>query len=219
MIQSFEKRYWDLNDEVIWKPEIYMPNTDGIITDFVPFIVPTVSQQIAFLGMGFPDKASFCFYGYNGIEDKERVIDDIKKSAFGSGSKLRSSFRGKSFQTRNRLCTVDFFCVRHKPFKDCGIYNQECIQAVGTILQKEHQSKSRQGIVANEVVSAKDCETSTEETPKKRKRRTTSISPSHKESCCPFGFMIFCSDVDKRWYLSCNTRYVMKIFSICYNKL
>ena len=85
-------------------------------------IVPTVSQQIAFLGMGFPDKASFCFYGYNGIEDKERVIDDIKKSAFGSGSKLRSSFRGKSFQTRNRLCTVDFSCVRHRPFKEFGIY-------------------------------------------------------------------------------------------------
>ena len=44
MIQSFEKRYWELNEDVTWKPEIFMPNSDGIITDFVPFIAPTVSH-------------------------------------------------------------------------------------------------------------------------------------------------------------------------------
>ena len=212
MVQSFEKRYWEIQENVSWTPEIFMPNIDGIITDFVPFITPSVSQQIAFLGMGFPDKASFCFYGYSGNADKERIVEDIKKSAFGSGSRLRSSYRGK--KTKNRHCTVDFTCVRHRIHEDNGIYNKECIQAVGTILQKEHRSKTPQRIVGDEVKSAMYIEANAKEAAPTKKRRTTSIKPSIKDDCCPFGFMIFCSEHDDRWYLCCNPRYVLKIYLI-----
>ena len=52
-MESFEKRYWDMKDEIRWRPEIYMPNKDGIITDFVPFITPTASQQVTFFGSGY----------------------------------------------------------------------------------------------------------------------------------------------------------------------
>ena len=212
MVQSFEKRYWEIQENVSWTPEIFMPNIDGIITDFVPFITPSVSQQIAFLGMGFPDKASFCFYGYSGNADKERIVEDIKNSAFGSGSRLRSSYRGK--RTKNRHCTVDFTCVRHRIHEDNGIYNKECIQAVGTILQKEHRSKTPQRIVGDEVKSAMYIEANAKEAAPTKKRRTTSIKPSIKDDCCPFGFMIFCSEHDDRWYLCCNPRYVLKIYLI-----
>ena len=108
-MQSFEMRYSDMMDVIRWRPVIYMPNKDGIITDFLPFMPPTVSQQVTIFGSGYPENASFCFHGYHGIVDKDRIIQDIKRSTFGSGSKIRASCRSASRSTKNRICTVQFF--------------------------------------------------------------------------------------------------------------
>ena len=209
LMHSFEKRYWDLKDEIKWKPEIYMPNKDGIITDFVPFITPTATQQITFLGSGYPENASFCFHGYHGIVDKDRIIRDIKSSAFGSGSKIRASCRSASRSTKNRICTVQFFCVRHKMYNNnYQTYNEECIQAVGTILQKEHMSRSRPGRSLNDHVTPNES-LEFDESPAIKRRRTTSIRPMSREACCPFGFTVFCCENDKSWYLLFHARYVL----------
>ena len=208
-----------MKDVIRWRPEIYMPNKDGIITDFVPFITPTASQQVSFYGSGYPENASFCFHGYHGIVDKDRIIQDIKSSAFGSGSKIRASCRSASRSTKNRICTVQFFCLRHKIYKNISkIYNDQCIQAVGTILQKEHMSKSSSDRIINDSPDS-------DEKPEVKRRRTTSYRPTSKEECCPFGFTIFCSEEDTCWYLLFHARYVLvcppnlSYLLICHHKV
>ena len=207
-MDTFAQRCFEEREEQNWVPEICMLNKDGIITDFVPFISPSHSDQMKYLTFGYPENASFLFAGYSGLLDKERIVEDIKKQAFIGGSKIRASNRATR-KVKGRLCTVDFFCIRHKHNNVTSqTYNDSCIQAVGTIIQKEHQTKSVKGKPLNFRVESdlESCDTNIDHTSKRR--RTSSIRPLNKMECCPFGFTIFCSEADNWWYLGFSTRYV-----------
>ena len=199
---SFEQRYYDEKKEEKWAPEIYMISNEGILTDFVPLITPSQSAQAKLLGLCYPPNASFLFAGYAGLKDKDRIIEDIKKQALINGSRIRASNRAASRVVKGRLCTIDFFCQRHKHYSiKTHQFNENCIQAIGTIIQKEHVSKSASGKPCNSLVHPTD----ENDTPTK-KRRKYSIRPQEKDHCCPFGFTIFCAEKDNWWYLGYSAR-------------
>lgn len=208
-MDTFAKRCLEERESQSWVPEICMLNSNGIIADFVPFMSPSHSQQIKYLALGYPDNASFHFAGYSGLVDKDRIVEDIKKQAFIGGSRIRASERNKR-KIKDRVCTVDFFCIRHKHNKYTSqTYNESCIQAVGTIIQKEHQTKSIKGKALNVRVTHEEDPNESTTVHKSKRRKTSSMRPLNKVECCPFGFTIFCSEKDNWWYLGFSARYVM----------
>ena len=212
---DFNDRYLEIRRERSWHPEIWMPNHDGILKNFIPLINDnSPCHDIQRLQLGFPKNATFRFNGYSGAVDKDRITHDIIQSAFGSGSRIRASNR--SFQSANRIMSIDFFCIRHKQFipKNQKAFKANNIQAVGTIVQKEHSQKNNKGKRCQSVIVEPEDDTSTEVSTKRRK--TTSIRPLQKEECCQFGFTIFLCKDTNLWYLLRKTRYV---FIVCVYKL
>ena len=193
---SFNERYLKIKKESRWSPVIVMRNCDGVLTDFVPYINTSPTHLIK----GFPKNASFRFSGYDGTADKDRIIYDICQSTFGNGTRIRSSTR--SFASKNRSKSIDFFCIRHKHLivKSEKMFNENCVQAVGTIVQKEHQIKSVKG-----KRKSVTCSNSDSVSPLK-KRKTTSYRPIAKNECCPFDFTVFLSEEDNLWFLLGSTR-------------
>ena len=211
-MDDFNTRYQEIRNEKGWKPEVVMPDHEGVLKDIVPFINASPSHVIQCLALGFPKNASFRFNGYIGEMDQERITTDLCQSAFGSGSKIRASKR--SFKSKDRTISIDFFCIRHKRHatKVVNKFKSDSIQAVGTIIQNEHQKKSTKGkrLKSNRVEPEEESVSECSNTSKKRK--TTSSRPICNEKCCNFGFTIFlCSKCDM-WYLLRNTRYV---FLLC----
>ena len=80
------------------------------------------------------------------LVDKERIVEDIKKQAFIGASKMRASNRATR-KIKGRLNPIDFFCGGNKNDDDVisQAYNESCIQAVWTIVQKGHHTKSVKG--------------------------------------------------------------------------
>ena len=64
-----------------WMPQIFMLGHDGKLHDFVPLLDPN-HLQLAYISLNqFPKNASFHFSGYNGVDDHDKVVEDIKSSA------------------------------------------------------------------------------------------------------------------------------------------
>ena len=207
---TFSKRFKDAAfEDQTWKPEICMPSHDGVITDFIPMLNPSTVQKVEFRASGFPPHASFCFHGYEGNESSKSIIENIKESAFGSGSVIRHSTRSKSQRTKERAVTVDFFCIKHKVMADKNLnltFNDHCIQANGTIIQPHHMATSIKNKSRSSNLKVVAAENQNEGNRKKRRKRSTCIRPMEKDCCCGFGFVIFCSAVNSKWYLSFNKR-------------
>ena len=184
-----------------------MPNSDGIMTDIVPYIEPTLTQQIDFKAKEFPKSASFQFPGYSGVECQDLIIEALIASAATLGSEIRASKRRKV--SKNRCFQIDLFCVRRKPYHgNCLKFNNQSIQANHTILQREHSKGSRKNKSRSsyqELVAPADGSEKSSIN-RKRKYRTTSKLPVDKGKYCSFGFTIFCSSIDFNWYLSCSEK-------------
>ena len=119
-----------------------MPNSDGIMTDIVPYIEPTLTQLIEFKAKGFPKSAFFHFAVNYGIHSQDFIIEALIASAATLGSKIRASKRKKV--SKNRCFQIDLFCVRRKPYHgNCLKFNNQSTQSNDTILQREHSKGSR----------------------------------------------------------------------------
>ena len=68
-----------------------MPNSDGIMTDIVPYIEQTLPQLIKFKAKGFPKSGFFQFPGYSGVECQDLIIEALIASAATLGSEIRAS--------------------------------------------------------------------------------------------------------------------------------
>ena len=162
-----------LTEDHKWMPKIFMHGGNGNLVDFVPFLDPTVVQEAECFTLGYPRSSSFVFDGYYGTQQTDLIIEAIKASAFQTGSRIRASKRKVKSPTRK--ASIDFFCVKSKQFFE---KKRTCIQSnnMGDI---GHNKKG-----------------------KKRKRRSDPVRPVHKNDCCGFGFTIFCSATNDKWYLS-----------------
>ena len=177
-----------------------MPDSCGNMTDIVPLIEPSHVQKLQFSASGYPKNASFHFVGYNGPDDKDRIVDDICRSAFLTGSRMRGEKRKQ--KTSVRSLTVDIICVKSRFLKSTKHeFIGDQVQANNTILQTEHskyRKKGRPSSLSNQYANCTETNSP--------KRKTTSIRPHDKESCCGFRFTIFCSKLNDKWYLSYGSR-------------
>ena len=185
-----------------WMPQIFMPNLNGTMVNIVPLFDPSILQKAEFFALGYPKFASFQFVDFLGIDDTDNIINALKTSAMLSGSRIRASKRNT--KSVARVIQVDLFCNRSKQNKRCShSFNENNIQANHTIIQREHQIASKKGrsrSAKNQLV--KDFTISSCETVSPVRKKSTSIRPMDKTKCCAFGFSIFCSSVDQKWYLS-----------------
>ena len=101
---SFNQIHSALSKDSSWVPKILMkisipliisqamnlPITNKNETDIVQFMIPP-SLQVSIICKTFllyPKDCTFCFEGYNGIDDKNRLISDIFAAASKNGSSL-----------------------------------------------------------------------------------------------------------------------------------
>ena len=101
---SFNQIHSALSKDSSWVPKIVMkisipfiisqtmnlPITNKNETDIVQFMIPP-SLQLSIICKTFllyPKDCTFCFEGYNGIDDKNRLISDIFAAASKNGSSL-----------------------------------------------------------------------------------------------------------------------------------
>lgn len=197
----FERLQEASDQDQQWLPQIFVKDNDGKRVDLLEFLEPTQEQMSLFICLGYPKSASFQFQGFHGTEDLSNIIKAIVDAAFSAGSMIRASKRKQV--TKLRVASVDFFCVKAKQNSTGSKqkFNEQCIQATNTIIQREHQiasvkSKSRHSVL--KTVAPTDEEQGT----KIRTRRSTGIRPLSKDQCCNFGFTIFCSAKDSKWYLA-----------------
>ena len=183
-----------------WLAEIFMPDHQGNVVNIVSLLDPTLCQEAEFFTNGFPNKSCFLFNGFVGKEAGETLVDAIKAAAVMNGSRVRHSKRKKSSKTR--LVQIDIFCHKSKHNKVNHSFNDNCVQAVSTIIQREHQIASRKGrsrSATNKIVRNENLANDEKVTPVKR---STSIRPTEKGKCCNFSFTIFCAVGSLQWYLS-----------------
>ena len=184
-----------------WLEQIFMPGTDGSLVNIVPLFDPSPIQEIEFKLAGYPKSSSFLFEGFLGIDDTDRLINALKSSAAMSGSRIRANKR-KMNKNGKKLASVDLFCNKSKFNSKRQTFNKTNIQANCTIIQREHQVASRKGVsrsLTNSLVIDDSAKKVKSISPIKR---STSIRPLEKKNCCAFGFSIFCSSLNKLWYLS-----------------
>ena len=184
-----------------WAGQIFMPDSNGKLVDIVPFFDPSYIQEIEFQVSGFPKAYSFLFHGYTGIDDTDRLINDLKSSAALSGSRIRASKR-KVRKGSNKLASVDLFCNKSKHNSKRHNFNENNIQANCTIIQREHQIASRKGVSRAQSNALVVDDSSSPAIIVSPVKRSTSIRPLDKKNCCSFGFTIFCSSGNNHWYLS-----------------
>ena len=60
-----------------WVGQIFMPDPNEKLVDIVPFFDPSYIQEIEFQVSGFPKASSFLFHGYAGIDDTDRITNDL----------------------------------------------------------------------------------------------------------------------------------------------
>ena len=176
-----------------------MPNMNRTMINIVPLFDPSMMQKAEFFALGYPKCASFLFEDYLGIDDTEKIVNALKTSAMLFGSRLCHSKRSK--KSVSRAIQVDLFYNRSIQNKHCShSFNKNNIQANNTIIQREHQwasKKERSRSATNKLVKDNSMSSSAKVSPVKN---STSIRPLGKKYCS-FGFSIFCSSVDQKWYI------------------
>ena len=184
-------------------PQIFMLGHDGKLHDFVPLLDPN-HLQLAYISLNqFPKNASFHFSGYNGVDDHDKPLEDIKSSARLMGTKIRCSRRNRVSTTR--LSQSDFFCVKSKQYptsQNKMIFKENTIQATCTIVQREHRASKRDRRKRTLITLVEDESANGTMT---KLNRSTRIRPENKEKCCNFKFTIFCS-TENNWYLTYTPR-------------
>ena len=203
----FQDRFKNAVDiDQTWQPQICMPDENGNLVDIVPLLNPSPLLACQFKDMGYPKMSSFRFGGFQGISDTNNIIQAIQTTAATYGSRLRGQKRTTKTSLL-RLVNVDIICARTRTKQtQIHVFNDKCIQATNTIIQKEHQTGSRKG---RTLSSTNDYVLDTGAIKKKEKqstRRSTSICPVEKSDCCSFRFSIFCCSKDHKWYLSYSHR-------------
>ena len=186
-----------------WTPTIMMPlDHQNNLEDFVPKLNPSSMDRTHFLSKNYPSGTSFRFFGYNGKHSNEELIAAVKKSAFASGTRLKS--RRRPNPSNSRIETIEFSCVKcHLSCASSEGYNENCIQQCGTIIQPRHQSGSFKGSSRSSKLKLVK---STNKGPdsKTKRNKSSSLRPLHKSNLCSFKFKIFLSAGDGCWYLSYN---------------
>ena len=130
ILSSFEQVQLALAKDSSWVPKIVMkistpriisqtinlPITDKHETDIVHFMT-TPSVQLSTICktlLLYPKDCTFCFEGYNGIDDKSRLISDIFTAASKNGSSLAihvtDSYKTSS-NTYVQLLKSSSFCL------------------------------------------------------------------------------------------------------------
>ena len=206
MNQSILERLQEaVKQDKTWTPSIVM-NLDqaGNPQDIVPFLQPNEIERSSFMAKGYPKNSSFCFYPFEGMEMKSNLIDELRKAGLKGGSLLNFRSRGK--MSKLRIHTIEVTCAKHllsRTTKTETMYNDNCIQQCGTIIQPKHQSSSVKGSSRSSKLKHVKYDKSTcTVAATGSKNRMTSIRPVEAENKCPFMFYVFLSTHDNKWYLS-----------------
>ena len=170
--------------------------------DIVPYLNPTEMDKTVFMSKGYPQKASFQFYGFEGIAMKNDLVNELKKAALKGGTPLNFRSRGK--MSTHRSHTIEITCGKHLMSKSSkSSYKEDCIQQCGTIIQPKHQKSSVKGSSRSSWLKHVSYSTSTCDTGiKSNKYRHSTKRPVDLEKKCPFMFYVFLSSNDDKWYLS-----------------
>ena len=145
----------------------------------------------------YPKNAIFLFEGYNSFESKQKLIDDIKLSAFNNGTILSISKTDKK-RPKNPYFTITLQCIHFGKPKKTKVnselkFSEQCLQADMTIIEEAHKPSSYKNRSRNSCYSRVNLNNST--IVKKLNRTTT------KKCKCSFSLSIFYDDNTQKWYL------------------
>ena len=168
----------------------------------------------------YPGNAAFLIEGFSGVGAKDDVKAFVIHAAKLSGTAL-STYSSKTGRSNHRLYELVLSCVKHKFHSGVNkfTFNDDNLQASGTIIEKEHQSSSIKG--KSRSATQKLANTTTSNTayhhPRNvkhhapaassrrpgQKNRTSSTLAASEDARCLFCLpTIFCSVIDAKWYIS-----------------
>ena len=159
----------------------------------------------------YPKNALFLFEGYEGKEAKNLLIDDIKKSAFQTGTVLSIH----KTNTSNSKLSIVIGCNHYGAPKRTvtnrrKTFGPNCVQACDTIIQFAHDPPS----VKNKSRNAFNKRTTSSSTTTEIDSNNSKIYRSSSKKCfCSFSFTISYCNLSQKWFLmrkkntSCDNMY------------
>jgi hypothetical protein len=174
----------------------------------------------------YPGNAAFLIEGFSGVGAKDDVKAFVIHAAKLSGTAL-STYSSKTGRSNHRLYELVLSCVKHKFHSGVNkfTFNDDNLQASGTIIEKEHQSSSIKG--KSRSATQKLANTTTSNTayhhprnvkhhapaassrrPGQKNRTSSTLAASEDERCLFCLPTIFCSVIDAKWYISAEVSQV-----------
>lgn len=171
--------------------------------DILNFLYPPVEldskRKVLWSLYDFPSNGVFLFEGYNGIEDKERLINYIKNQAFEEGTILVTRSTNTKIRCGRKQHVIDLSCkhfgVQQSNSKSVIKFSPDKVQADGTQIIANHDVPSIRGRSRNSVLKRTMSSTTSSLIAKKNNKTTTN------KCGCKFSISIAFDYNSNKWFL------------------
>ena len=159
-------------------------------------LLPSVLQNISST-FNYPNGAIFHFENYSSLDDKDRLIQDLKRCAYSHGTILVSkkgyNKKPKTMKYYSHTLVCNHYGCHKSSSKDEKEFVPDMVQQCNTIIQPHHSASSIRGRSRSSVL--KRAHISLSESDDKMKRLTT------KQCQCLFQITIMYDHDTFRWFL------------------